>query len=114
MFIARLEGGLGAFDKTLVQQFNVAEIFIFDFQRSFSRLMENYPSIYIKSLLGQFFDKLFLDKNRSTNSSIFYVVCKILFYNCVLNLVKLIRNILLSQHHISVIALVEFSPSLTM
>ena len=44
MFIARLEGGLGAFDKTLVQQFNVAEIFIFDFQAS-NRDMEKYPSI---------------------------------------------------------------------
>ncbi len=61
MFIARLEGGLGAFDKTLVQQFNVAEIFIFDFQRSFSRLMENYPSIYIRVFWGSFL-QMFLIK----------------------------------------------------
>lgn len=48
-----LKRGLGAFDTTLVQQRNVAEILIFNCQVS-DRGMGNYTSIYIKSLFMMF------------------------------------------------------------
>ena len=68
-----LKRGLGAFDTTLVQQRNVAEILIFDCQVS-DRGMGNYTSIYIKSLFMMFLWTFFFKKFK------FHVLNKFFYF----------------------------------
>ena len=76
-----LKRGLGAFDTTLVQQRNVAEILIFNCQVS-DRGMGNYTSIYIKSLFMMFLWTFFFKKFKFHVLNKFFIFLISLWYFC--------------------------------